>query len=533
MTRNTNLFGFLLGMFNKKHSHLVDKLSSKSLDWVFSFLSPKFTYLKTGKEHAMEPDSSMQLNKGTYYPAQKEKSQGILISLLAFSYILLQFFPIQLVKFLVSLLILAIILWVMPRIRGSTLVVSSTLLCIALGLMIYHGASFQEWLEAMRVNVTLVALFLFVPLLGIPVRTGGYVEALKLVLSRRMNNPYFFFFGSKFLTHVLGVVLNIGSVSIVYQLTQASNIKTPRLIASAINRGFVSTIFWSPYFSAMALVLSQLPIKWSSIVLYLIGLALISMFVSFCIERSLVRRNLPIEPRESMIIVKEETIIEGKINEKKDLTVAKRKVVELFILLVLMMGVVLLVEAFSSYPMVLIICLVSVIFPLLWCICSGEGAPYIEEFKKHVFVGIPMMKKEIVLFLVAGLFSGAIVYAELSGYLIDLIHSVFGSFTLGTAFFLSSLIIISGLIGLHPIVVVTILVTSVKPELIGFSPEYFAVLLLTSWGISNTISPATAVNNLLANLLKVDIFELSIRWNMMYVLIMLILIPLYLKLVGL
>jgi DcuC family C4-dicarboxylate transporter len=482
----------------------------------------------------MGPDSSVQLNKGTYQPGHnREKSQGILISLLSVGYILLQLFPIQQVKIGVSLLIAVIIVWVMPRVRGSTLVVSSSLLFIALGLMVYHGASIQEWLVAMRVNVTLVALFLFVPLLGIPVRTGGYVEALKLVLSRRMNDPYFFFLGSKFLTHILGVVLNIGAVSIVYQLTQASNIKTPRLVASAINRGFVSTIFWSPYFSAMALVLSQLPIKWSSIVLYLIGLAFISMFVSFLIERSLVRLNRQLQSRNSLAIVQEETRMEEKVIEKTDLIVAKRKVVELSILLVLMMGVVLLVEAFSSYSMVLIICLMSVIFPLLWCVFSGEGSAYTEEFKQHVFVGIPMMKKEIVLFLVAGFFSGAIVYAELSGYLIDLIDSVFGSFTLGTAFFLSSLIILSGLIGLHPIVLVTILVTSVKPELIGFSPEYFAVLLLTSWGISNTISPATAVNNLLANLLKVDIFELSIRWNMKYVLIMLILIPLYLKIVGL
>lgn len=103
---------------------------------------------------------------------------------------------------------------------------------------------------------------------------------------------------------------------------------------------------------------------------------------------------------------------------------------------------------------------------------------------------------------------------------------------MGTAFSLSLLIVLTAVVGIHPIVVVTIFVTSIKPEMIGFSPELFAVLLLASWGVSNTISPSTAVNNLLANLLKVDVFVLSIHWNFKYVSIMLFVIPVYLIIIS-
>ncbi|MEW9672427.1 hypothetical protein [Ammoniphilus sp. 3BR4] len=469
----------------------------------------------------MSVQSYVPVEKASPSASRTEKGQGMIISLLALGYLMLQIFPVPEVEAAVSFIILGVIVWVMPRIRGSTLMISGVMLIVAVGLMFYYEASVQEWLQSMRVNLTLVALILFVPLLGIPVRAGGYVEALKWVLSRRMNEPSFFYVGSKLLTHILGVVLNIGAVSIVHQLTQASNIYSSRLVANALNRGFVSSIFWSPYFSAMALILSQLHIAWSSIVLYSLGLALMSMVVGFSLDLPLIRskdQRRGEEPVEGM----------GDIPFLR----TKRKVIELFLLLFLVMGLVLLMEMMISYSMVLIICLVSLIFPLLWCSLSGKGAFWAEEFQQHVYVGIPRMKKEIVLFLIAGFFSGAFVQAELSEHLIGLMNAVFGSFSLGAAIFISLLIVLSAVVGLHPIIMVTILATSIEPELIGFSPEYFAVLLLASWGISNTVSPATAVNNLLAHLLKVDVFELSIRWNLKYALIMLLLIPFYLWLIG-
>ncbi|MEH7442656.1 hypothetical protein V7201_10170 [Bacillus sp. JJ1122] len=452
----------------------------------------------------------------------RDKVQGILIGFLAIGYILLQMAPVTEVERLVSLIALAVIVVVMPGIRGTTLVISVLLLLAAVSLMAYHHVPAQEWLKSLRINITLVAIFLVVPLLGIPVKAGGYVEALKIVLNKKMNEPYFFYLGTTFLTHILGVVLNIGSVSIVNQLTAASNIKAPRLVANAINRGFVTTIFWSPYFSAMALILSQLPIKWSSIVFYSMGLSIIGILVSLLIDRSQIKASFPEEQGEK-----------GLYQDKETLINARKKVFELFTYLIVITAAVLILEFMTGYSIVLMICLVSLAFPLLWCVFSGKSTVYFQEFQQHVYIGIPRMKKEIVLFLIAGFFSGAFIHADLSNTLINFIQNIFGSFHLGTAFFLSFIVFLTALIGIHPIVVVTICVTSLKPELIGFSPEYFAVLLLASWGITNPVAPATAVNNLLANLLKVDLLELSIRWNIRYVIIMLIIIPLYLEMVGL
>ncbi|WP_174732400.1 hypothetical protein [Mesobacillus harenae] len=450
-----------------------------------------------------------------------DRLQGIFIGFLAVSFILMKILPVPQIEWIVSLVIIAVIAWVLPGVRGSTLVISVFLLTTAIALMLYHRVPAQEWMDSLRINITLVAIIIFVPLLGIPVRTGGYVDALKVVLFQRMNEPNFFYIGTKLLTHTLGVVLNMGSVSIVHQLTAASNIKAPRLVANAINRGFVSSIFWSPYFSAMALILSQIPIRWSSIVFYSFGLSIISILVSIWLDQVHIKANMP-----------DKTEASSSGTAEADLVWAKKKVAELFIFLFVITAAVLFLEFITSSSIVLMICIVSLFFPLVWCLVSGKGSAYLYELKQHLFVGIPRMKKEIVLFLIAGFFSGAFVHTDLSSALIEFIQNTFGAFHLGAAYFLSLIVVVTAVIGIHPIVVITIFVTSIKPELIGFSPEYFAILLLGSWGISNTVSPATAVNNLLANLLNVNIIDLSIRWNAKYAIIMLCILPVYLNLTG-
>jgi hypothetical protein len=60
---------------------------------------------------------------------------------------------------------------------------------------------------------------------------------------------------------------------------------------------------------------------------------------------------------------------------------------------------------------------------------------------------------------------------------------------------------VAPLVGLHPIVLVTIFATGIDPASLGISPLFLALLLLGSWGISNPVSPASAVNNLLSGLL--------------------------------
>ena len=133
---------------------------------------------------------------------------------------------------------------------------------------------------------------------------------------------------------------------------------------------------------------------------------------------------------------------------------------------------------------------------------------------------------------VAGIFSYAFVQSPLSEKSTELLNLFFGQSSLLMAIALSSVIILTGILGLHPVVMLTIFATSIDPEQIGLSSLYFAALLLGSAGIANTISPATAVNNLVSKTLGVEIFTVSFKWNWIYALILFIALPVYLLVVG-
>ncbi|WCN39530.1 hypothetical protein [Aneurinibacillus uraniidurans] len=471
--------------------------------------------------HAQTSSSSIQTAEPTL--RIQEKLQGIFIGLLACGYILLQFFHEHWLETGLSIIIGLIIVAILPILRGSTMIVSVVLLVSGILLFSLNRAPVQQWLDGFRINLTLVALFIFSPLLGIPIKIGGYVQALKVVCKNKMDHPYFFFLGSSMLTHLLGTVLNIGSTAIVYHLSTASKIRVPRLLADGISRGFGSAIFWSPYFAAMALVLSQLPITWSSIVLPSIGLVLISFIVSLLIDLPIIRQ----------VTVENALDDEDENIHSTTRTSGIKKVVELFTILFAIMALILVIEKLFAFGMVLIICLVSLVFSFVWCMLAGKTGEYARELRDHTFLAIPRMKKEVVLFLVAGFFSSALSHVNLGNFLVEQLNYGFGSFVIGKACCLSLIVVLSAMIGLHPIIMISIFVTTIHPELIGMSTAYFAVLLLGSFGIANVISPASGANNLLANVLQVDILDVSIRWNRKYVFIMALILPLYLQLIHL
>ncbi|WP_458414220.1 hypothetical protein ACNQFZ_04830 [Schinkia sp. CFF1] len=446
---------------------------------------------------------------------------GIYIVTIALFFVFTYFFPIKQMDVVVSILIFIFLLWSLPGLQGSLKIITYLLFIFAIILFIYVKAPIGSWLAGVRVNLTLVSIFALVPLLGIPVRLGGYLDSLKILFTRLNPKSSSVFLITEVLTHLLGVVLNVGSISIVHYLSKAAPIQSPRLLVSAVNRGFISVIFWSPYFAAMAVILSMLPITWGAILPYSLGFVLISFLVSIIVDWPFIQKV------EVGFAAEVSATSESSANG--EMISSKKKLVELFSLLLFMMLAVLGVEFFSSLNMSIIICLVALLFPLLWSLIYKKQSGYVNEVKNHVFQTLPRMRKEVVLFFVSGFFSAAFVQTNISAAVIQSMNELFGGFQIGIAYCIVFTLIFTSVVGLHPIVSITIFASSFNPELLGFSTEYFAVLLLAAWGISNSISPATASNNLLANLWGEDITKVSLRWNLKYGLVMAILLPIYLE----
>ncbi|ANY66690.1 hypothetical protein BBD42_09610 [Paenibacillus sp. BIHB 4019] len=442
------------------------------------------------------------------------------------------------------------VLLLLPKLKGIALWLSLFFMAGGVVLMLAQQAAAAYWFKAASMNATLVTLFVFAPLFGIPVRLPDYVAALKRFYETRMRSTTALFIGTQLMTHIMGGFINVGSIPVVYHLVFVK----PRsghlsgLLANALNRGFGGAICWSPYFAAMALVTSALKLNWSALLPYLIGLSLISLLVSLAVdfkqlrakdEASELAASQTDELSQEVVEVttvapstKATQAIENQRGQSMEKEHERRASfpMGLAIYLLCATAAILLLEQLIELPMVLITCMGAVVFPLLWCLAKGALPTFRQGLKNHLTVTLPALQKEITLFLAAGFFSGSIGATGFG----NVIPSLLGHMPLPIAWSFSIFTIVmiaaTSLIGLHPIVLVTILATSIDPAVVQISPIYFAVLLLGSWGLSNPISPASAVNNLLAGLFNKSVFELA-RPNYRFAAVMGLALLLYLMMI--
>ncbi|WP_141501574.1 hypothetical protein [Paenibacillus luteus] len=443
--------------------------------------------------------------------AVKTAMERSLIFSIAVVYIALQLTQFETLSFLLGGLVFAAILVLLPKLKGMTLWLTIFFLVTGVVLLLLQKVSARIWFESAGINVTIVTLFLFAPLFGIPVRLPEYVKALKRFYEVNLRSKSALFVGTQLLTQIMGVFINVGSIPVVYQMVFVKpQPGMTQLLANAMNRGFAGAILWSPYFAAMTLVTSALGLSWSSVLPYMLGMAILSLVVSWLVDYRELLHAEPEEPKQPI--------------EKKE---RAHFPFGLGVYLLAAIIVILTMERVIELPMVLLICLAALAFPLLWCLIKGEMTVYIEGIKNHVTVTLPALQKEITLFLAAGFFSGSIGVTKLGSMVPSLLEQVPLPVAFTFSFLTVAFIVGTSLIGLHPIVPVTILAGSIDPSSVQISPIYFAVLLLGSWALSNPISPASAVNNLLAGLLKKSVFEVA-RPNYKYAGIMAVGLLLYL-----
>ncbi|TYP72004.1 hypothetical protein [Paenibacillus methanolicus] len=418
-----------------------------------------------------------------------------LIFSIAAVYIVLQAAGLDELVFLMGGLVFAAILLLLPRLKGMTRWLTVFFLAAGVMLLSIQQADARTWFESAGINVTIVTLFLFAPLFGIPVRIPRYVEALKRFYEASLRSKTALFLGTQLLTQIMGVFINVGSIPVVYQMVFVRPLPgMSQLLANAMNRGFAGAILWSPYFAAMTLVTSSLGLSWSSVLPYMLGLAVLSLAISWAVDwREL--RQAEVEDAEP-----------GQSADAKERAAFPYG---LALYLAAAIIVILVLERLIELPMVLLICLAAAAFPLCWCLTLGAWRVYREGLRNHVAVTLPALQKEITLFLAAGFFSGSIGATDFGSKVPGWLEIV--PLPMAITFSLLAILLIAGtsLIGLHPIVPVTLLAGGIDPASVGIGPVYFAVLLLGGWALSNPISPASAVNNLLSGLLGKSVFEMA------------------------
>lgn len=375
-------------------------------------------------------------------------------------------------------------------------------------LTLWKGEGIAAMAQGITANLPLLTLLVLVPLLSIPFKLGGFFDAILFYLKRLGRSPRKLFAGITSVLFVMGPILNLGAIRIVHEL-----VKELRLNASMLSKaylvGFSTTILWSPYYAAVGIVLLYLHVSVGSYMLYGFGLALLFLLVGNVLFGWWARtRPLAVGPGDG----------EAEEGEETERT-HRGKIRRLPVWIGALMLITLAAEAWTHWSMLVLVSLLALLFPLVWSLTSGAWDAFRAQLIDFRDRSVPMMHNETMMYISAGFFGQALKGSSFGNGVSLLMNELAArSFLLFALFIVVTMLAVT-FVGIHQVVVVTVLATQMDPAALGTSKEILAMVVMLAWGASSILSPVNPINLLVSGLVNKSSLDVGLRDNGVYLLV--------------
>lgn len=378
------------------------------------------------------------------------------------------------------------------------------------------GTGLEGISQGILLILPLICLVTLAPLLSLPLRLGGYFEAVASLLHNLLHQPKKLYAGITSTLFLLSPILSLGSVRIINEFLE--DLKLPSAMsAKSYPVGFSTSVMWSPYFASVSLVLYYLGIPFKEYIVYGIGLSLLSLLVGNLLF-SIWERRHP--------LVSESAI---------DVPLAKahrNQLIKLGVFVVLLMTACLIIENVTHWSMVVIVCLVSILIPFLYGVLTNEWKQLLVQGVDFRDRTVPMMNNEIVLFMSAGLLGyatqGTSFAKGISLFLTSLADQSFLLFAIAVM----AIVLSVTYAGIHQIAAVGALAMQLNAQDLGISNLALAMLLLLAWSASTTLSPFSGLNLMISRFTGISGVEIGLRSNGLHVSIVSIIGILVISIIG-
>lgn len=416
-----------------------------------------------------------------------------------------------------SVLALATVAILTPKVRASR----KAFVLIGIALVIWSALSLPDWGQATAIaaerGAMVMALFTALTAIRNAAMTSPQIIECGRFLARQ--RPGLRYSALTIGGHLFGLILLYGSISLLGTLATESTAREPdaqirvqrtRRMMIAIQRGFASTLCWSPLGFSLIVTISVVPgASWAAAAVPGIVTALMMLVIGWGLDALYKPQRLaPVNAAPA--------------------TDTGRWSVQLRPLLILLAVVLLGVAVLHWVTGVEVIGAVMSLVPVvaaLWIALQTppEGASRAahvgQRAVQFVTRELPSYRGEIVLLFMAGFIGslGAFLLVPLvQGLGLDLA----GIPAWITVAAMVWIIPLTGQLGMNPILAVSLLVPVLPtPETMGIPPTALVVAITGGWALSGATSPFTASVLLAAALGKVSPQRAGIGWNGVYALV--------------
>jgi hypothetical protein len=378
--------------------------------------------------------------------------------------------------------------------------------------MLWHsGAGWSEFLGAHGDMAYLLALFAVLPVLSEPIKLGGYGKAIQALMGGRVGSMFRLNCLVTGLAFVCGSFMSLASIPVMMAaMTPVLNNypidnKVRFMVVSAIS-GYVLPMMWTPVSGVVGAVLYNLRLDWVSMFPTLLALSIACLAANWLVFHLIEsRRELPLAPA-------------ARADEPADAASPLPRMMQILLAIVVLVISIALLEQWLQVGTITVVTLVAIPFAFAWCAAIGQGRQFVREASAQLASRLPRMADQFAIFLSGGFFVSAM---RLSGFdqtanllLLDFHHLV------GTNLLLTLMPVLTlgmSFLGVHPLVAIVLFGQSLKPEVLGITPDKIALTLVGSCVLTFMQGPFSGTLGLVQSLTGTSSFRLA-RWTAPYAL---------------
>ncbi|PGL73072.1 hypothetical protein CN925_01630 [Bacillus sp. AFS055030] len=428
-------------------------------------------------------------------------------------------------QFIISSLCAFIVLYTMFTVKSLVRTIGSIFLLIGCTLLWRSNASIKEYILSFGPMLDLLTLFAVIPILGFPVKLGGYAKGIQAIIQKKVKTSGQLYIMTSGISYFLSMFMNLATLPMTYYSIQPSLSlfsikKEDRFMSRAITHGFAMPLLWAPITPIVGIVIGVTGVKWASILPYVLPLSILGIVLDWVLASRNSRKNVTKGHRNDLVTDETAASLEG--------VVTQGKVFHIIIAIILFNLIISFAEHLFSYSFVIIVSILVIPFALGWSLLIKQHIAFLHSFKDYFHTYSFKMKDQFFIFLSAGFFISVVKDTNIN----ETVNIAVTHFkdSVGPEVFLILLPLIPlafAFTGLHPAVTLTLMAEALDPQSLGISPYILTVSLLAGAISAFLVGPYNATIGLMSSIVKENSFKVS-NWNIPYTISYLLIVMFYL-----
>ncbi|WP_144399709.1 hypothetical protein [Bacillus sp. OxB-1] len=378
---------------------------------------------------------------------------------------------------------------------------------IGLFLFFQSDLPWTELLLNFETMLGMLSLFLFLPFINSLIRVGGYDKSLSLFLEQGVTKLKKLYSRSFFVTHLLGLFLNIATIPLLSRsldrtLNQFPKLTIDKFKTQSLLRSYALCLSWSPMEIMVSISLDMTNNKYLTILPILLFIAFLLMVFDLSFTSTRYQEEIvaaPFEMRES--------------STRR----MRKKVTEMIILLIIFISAVSVLENILNKGYLFSIVLLLLPISVGWAVLNRRTKRYFQITLPHWIERTNNLPNYFFMFLSAGFFVAMLTH---SGHLSFLQKAFMDSSQHSLLFFclIGLYFVVSALIGFHPLVSITLIAELLQPILPEVSSISLTLVLIASSVATVMYSPYNLSLSILSEIIKVNPYRVGL-WNIPFALL--------------